>query len=528
MNLMRHNGIISISEMRRIYDNSASSSFLVETTPKTSAPMYGNGGKKFGPGGDKSISLAQLIMAAKKWYENPENKKRLAFKQRIIPLGGDYLSYLMETPEYYLGELEPSAVTAPLPKKFNGSQEAARRYAEGYLYGAKPVSEAMNQAGQDIFKTVDTVAGFVPGPIGMVDWLGHVGADALNGNWRRVGRDAALAAGMGLGFNLAGKALRPLREAWESLDNIGYNSSIFNDLAYDLSNRGSISLSDIFRYENIPTYYTGYSGYTPTSQSRAGRQFVEDVDEAVKWADARGHARSPKYEEVDVSGLDKNIIGSGAEHHVYQDPNDAGRVLKIGYEAEEDTIEKAVERGLEEAKKVNKIYNMPLSVEGAYYDGVGYRPLYSQQKLAEIPEYISDELAREMDRYARRIDTHPYYWYPDAEKVRPNNIFPENVGPIDYASGIGWFEVRPSVYKDFKPSNIGFTEDGFLMGYDLHKNGGPIHIKPENRGKFTALKKRTGHSASWFKAHGTPAQKKMATFELNARKWKHEHGGIKF
>ena len=32
-----------------------------------------------------------------------------------------------------------------------------------------------------------------------------------------------------------------------------------------------------------------------------------------------------------------------------------------------------------------------------------------------------------------------------------------------------------------------------------------IHIKPENRGKFTALKKRTGHSASWFKEHGTPA-----------------------
>ncbi len=55
--------------------------------------------------------------------------------------------------------------------------------------------------------------------------------------------------------------------------------------------------------------------------------------------------------------------------------------------------------------------------------------------------------------------------------------------------------------------------------------GGSIHIKPENRGKFTALKKRTGKSASWFKEHGTPAQRKMATFALNARKWKHEDGG---
>ena len=30
----------------------------------------------------------------------------------------------------------------------------------------------------------------------------------------------------------------------------------------------------------------------------------------------------------------------------------------------------------------------------------------------------------------------------------------------------------------------------------LKKGGSGIHIKPENRGKFTALKKRTGKSAS--------------------------------
>lgn len=61
--------------------------------------------------------------------------------------------------------------------------------------------------------------------------------------------------------------------------------------------------------------------------------------------------------------------------------------------------------------------------------------------------------------------------------------------------------------------------------YNTYASGGKIHIKPENRGKFTALKKRTGHSASWFKEHGTPAQKKMAVFALNARKWKHDDGG---
>lgn len=78
-----------------------------------------------------------------------------------------------------------------------------------------------------------------------------------------------------------------------------------------------------------------------------------------------------------------------------------------------------------------------------------------------------------------------------------------------------WFTTH---YKDYYP------------GFDEYKKGGSIHIKPENRGKFTALKKRTGHSASWFKKHGTPAQRKMATFALNARKWHHKHpdGGSLF
>ena len=56
------------------------------------------------------------------------------------------------------------------------------------------------------------------------------------------------------------------------------------------------------------------------------------------------------------------------------------------------------------------------------------------------------------------------------------------------------------------------------------KDGG-IFIKPENRGKFTALKERTGKSSTWYKEHGTPTQKKMATFALNSKHWSHDYGG---
>ena len=56
----------------------------------------------------------------------------------------------------------------------------------------------------------------------------------------------------------------------------------------------------------------------------------------------------------------------------------------------------------------------------------------------------------------------------------------------------------------------------------LEEEDSGIHIKKSHEGKFTALKKRTGKSSTWYKEHGTPEQKKMATFALNSRKWHHE------
>ena len=55
------------------------------------------------------------------------------------------------------------------------------------------------------------------------------------------------------------------------------------------------------------------------------------------------------------------------------------------------------------------------------------------------------------------------------------------------------------------------------------KNGkSPIRIKPENRGKLTRLKKRTGKSESELYNDGNPAHKKMVVFARNARKWSHK------
>jgi hypothetical protein len=49
----------------------------------------------------------------------------------------------------------------------------------------------------------------------------------------------------------------------------------------------------------------------------------------------------------------------------------------------------------------------------------------------------------------------------------------------------------------------------------------PIHIKESHKGRLTAIEKRTGKSPSELKNSKNPAVRKMATFALNAKKWKH-------
>lgn len=49
-----------------------------------------------------------------------------------------------------------------------------------------------------------------------------------------------------------------------------------------------------------------------------------------------------------------------------------------------------------------------------------------------------------------------------------------------------------------------------------------IHIKKENRGKFTQTMKRTGKTAEQLKHSKNPLTRKRATFAINARSFKHK------
>lgn len=61
----------------------------------------------------------------------------------------------------------------------------------------------------------------------------------------------------------------------------------------------------------------------------------------------------------------------------------------------------------------------------------------------------------------------------------------------------------------------------------FYKKGSKIHIKKENRGKFTAAAKRAGMGVQEYAnkvlrdPNASPQLKKRANFARNAKKWKH-------
>lgn len=75
--------------------------------------------------------------------------------------------------------------------------------------------------------------------------------------------------------------------------------------------------------------------------------------------------------------------------------------------------------------------------------------------------------------------------------------------------------------KQFNAIPLDYT--GIMPEYPIpsYKYGG-IHIKKKNRGKFNALKKRTGKTTEELTHSKNPLTRKRAIFAQNAKKWKHK------
>lgn len=116
------------------------------------------------------------VFAAQERYKNIHHLKddgsHAKFGDWLKGLFGKKETVIDDTPEYYGGDIKPAVATAALPAKFNGSQAAAARYAEGYQFGKK------------IARKRDEVAPylmpFIMGPLAPGAILGEGGGKAVD------------------------------------------------------------------------------------------------------------------------------------------------------------------------------------------------------------------------------------------------------------------------------------------------------------------------------------------------------------
>ena len=118
--------------------------------------------------------------------------------------------------------------------------------------------------------------------------------------------------------------------------------------------------------------------------------------------------------------------------------------------------------------------------------------------------------------------------YSDFPKLFQKLFKDQKVRTVTDAKGNTWYEV--DVPKGYLSREWQFKQGGKMNILEFLKNGSGIHIKPENRGKFTKYchGKVTSECIARGKRSSDPAVRKRATFADNARHFKHKEGGKAF
>ena len=112
-----------------------------------------------------------------------------------------------------------------------------------------------------------------------------------------------------------------------------------------------------------------------------------------------------------------------------------------------------------------------------------------------------------MSQYDGIVNDGPKWW-------QNINKMPETIIPTTGQTHILGTAADAERFSDYMLSNK-------ITSYSKGKDSG-IHIKPENRGKFNALKKRTGKTTEELTHSKNPLTRKRAIFAQNARKWNHK------
>lgn len=550
MNMFRRNGVPSLAEMRRLYDLSSP---LVETPQSTlnnAAPVYANGGPKkpyiyyednadfVGPKTPNSFYAGPPTIALASFNAGPGKVNEAITKARAAGIDTDrsfgWLNYLKpETQDYVNFGLRGKDIPGTSKTQENYQKvldSLGVEYARGgnlFGPGGKKNSGLRRIIGKFAEKRtnglinnsdVDTI---IQHPEDYMSYL--YDKDSLDemrkklyaeyypmGYFAKEGIAAASDIMQGKESKKDVKAFRDMMLREINNNNIGseqLRDSYFaewlgipkEDRRYPNALKLSEYIPSVGRFENIP-FYSPSENVVPNKK----QQYVNSYYAAKQ---LYNNEYTPEYLKPKKGNGDNYVI----DPYTYLYFNNVPETKKEW---------KNFPLLMAEAKATDQVMNGLAS----FTVGSGIDP-----KKGQYISIFDKWDVNPFDPSASRMDGL-------VGKVSKLANIPQN---FDASGGIGKpFYIYDRVYLDDYYGASSKPEEGTYYGGWLPeveisatkelKHGGKIHIKKKNRGKFTALKKRTGKSASWFKAHGTPAQKKMAVFALNARKWKHSHGGIIF
>jgi hypothetical protein len=179
--------------------------------------------------------------------------------------------------------------------------------------------------------------------------------------------------------------------------------------------------------------------------------------------------------------------------------------------------------------ELNETFRDPMTGETGMVDGPSHDDGGIEMSLAEGTQIWSDRLKHNGRTFASL--TKPIInKIANIEKgldTNPNSRFKQNSIKLLNAQLDFFFNIQESnkqqdeMKRTLKKQEGGVVDD---MGNYHYANGG-IYIKPENRGKFTAYKERTGKTTEEALHSPNAHVRQMANFAKNAAGWKHAEGG---
>lgn len=473
-------------------------------------------------------------------------------------------------PKYY-DTIEPAIVTAKLPAKFNGSQAAARRYAEGYQFGKK-----VNQGREDWLRNegaaiaglsfgipalgigltttpLPTIGGIVGGKIGekqgrkINEEYGPLVGGLVGGALGGIAGEG-LRAGYNVGKNYLNGVLDRTAEAVLRMGDAARDSgtlgrNVLKSLKNDKLNIGS-------RVKQSAKLISKYKELGNISKQFLNKNTLNYIFNPKANPDL-AYQMPFKY-SGESSAFDDNYVLTGSSAH------------------KGDVIDQFLGKVQPRKYKYVSVNELPESIDGI--TDFNYKKYFKQfypnlkrvrvvnlgtakkKYYSEIPTKLSSINTGETIHYVSNspeikayfsgkpmLDPGHYHSY--VTNLGNNNFFASNYDIYKYNSN--QFE---NTWKGFKTDTFGKLKLKGLKFIDsrgepiiykwqndvvpiIYKYGG-IHIKKSKRGTFTAEAKRRGLSVQELAARilankhrYSSAMIKKAVFARNARKWKHKEFG---